>query len=129
MGQGRSKRGQLSTRMRAHLAHLRACEASGEALKHYAARKGLSIHALYQAKKVLLEEGLLNGRKVSGDEGGRQAKSEAGRFVEVVAPVGARVDGPLAWRIRLPGGAVLESRTPLGVEEVVRLIEVLGGRA
>ena len=35
--------------------------------------------------------------------------------------------GHLAWRLRLPTGAVLESATPLDASQVERLVTVLGG--
>ena len=41
------------------LAIIRSCEQSGESLKSYAARKGLSIHSLYQAKRSLRAKGIL----------------------------------------------------------------------
>jgi len=118
--------------MRAHLVHLRACEASGEALKQYAKRKGLSVDALYQAKRVLRKRGTIAApvRRASNGRHDRGPKDPVRRFVEVIAPPHSEATsvGGAAWRIRLPGGAVLESRTPLGVDEVVRLLEALGAR-
>lgn len=118
----------LSARLRSHLGHIRACERSGEALKPYAARKGLSIHALYQAKRELRRRGVRfegGPSRRSGRRGG-EARSSSPAFVEAVRR-DAVPRSDAAWRVRLPGGAVFESRVPLGSEETLRLLRELGG--
>ena len=52
MARSGSGKAALTPRTRERLAAVRACEKSGETLKSYAARQGLSVHSLYQAKKV-----------------------------------------------------------------------------
>ncbi len=53
MSKGDFNEDELTPVLRRHLEKIRDCERSGEPIKRYAARKGLSIHTLYQAKKVL----------------------------------------------------------------------------
>ncbi len=67
---------ELSPALRKHLDGIRDCERSGEPMKRYAARKGLSIHTLYQAKKVLRKKGVL------GSPSGTRAKSRIVRTAE-----------------------------------------------
>ena len=49
----------LSERQAYWLKHIRAAEGRGEPLKQYAARKGLSEHSLYEAKRRLRDLGVL----------------------------------------------------------------------
>ncbi len=134
MARQRTGTGSLSARLRGQLAHIRACEASGEALKQYAERKGLSIHSLYQAKKMLRKKGALApARKLRAASrgGSSRRKARSRHFVEAVPAIhaGATPAREAAWRVRLPGGVVFESSTPLGLDEVLRLIERLGARS
>jgi hypothetical protein len=95
-------------RDRAWVGHFERIEAEGIAAKDYAAREGLSRHALYQAKKRLRQQGAWP------EVEGNVAKPTFARvrFVEP-APVTA---APWALRLRLPNGAVLEWSTQPGVE-------------
>jgi hypothetical protein len=47
------------------LGHLRKIESAGIATKAYAERRGLSVHALYQARKQLVSLGAWPERKAS----------------------------------------------------------------
>lgn len=116
----------LSPALRRHLDTIRDCERSGEPMKRHAARKGLSIHTLYQAKKVLRKKGVL------GSPSGTRAKSRivrtaekpALRFVQAVRRSEEQERG-LAWRVRLPGGVIFESRAVLTSDEMLRLLKSL----
>ena len=59
MGSKKSGVSGASARLRKRLSQIRACEQSGETLKTYAARHGISVHGLYQAKKQARQQGLL----------------------------------------------------------------------
>jgi transposase-like protein len=59
MGSKRSSGAGPFVTLRKRLAQIEACEKSGESLKEYARRHGLSVHALYQAKKVARRQGLI----------------------------------------------------------------------
>ncbi len=117
---------ELTPALRRHLSEIRDCEQSGEPMKRYAARKGLSIHTLYQAKKVLRKKGVL------GSPSGTRAKSRivrtaekpALRFVQAVRRSEDDEMG-LAWRVRLPGGVIFESKAALASDEMLRLLKSL----
>ena len=127
MGRKRANGTGVSGRLRKQLAHIRASEKSGETLKEYAGRHGLSVHALYQAKKVARQQGLLppHGRG-PGRAPVTKASSAAPRFAEAVA-VPQRSYSSAAWRLRLASGDVLESDAALGRDELVHLIRALRG--
>jgi transposase-like protein len=112
--------------MRERLAAVRACEKSGETLRSYAAREGLSVHSLYQAKKVARQQGILAPRRGQKVEASVPRSSQPRRFVEAIRRADAGEGGAL-WRIRFPSGVVLESSAPLVLEEALRLIDRLGG--
>jgi hypothetical protein len=89
----------LTERDRFWLRHVRACTRSGEAATEYTKRHGLAVGAYYEAKRRLI---------------GRGALSRAGTtsrppsvFTQVVAADPGR-DRSGGFRIRLPGGALLE---------------------
>jgi hypothetical protein len=98
-----AKRGQqreLTARERFWLGHLRRIEAQGIETKAYGAQRGLSVHALYQARKRLVALGAWPERKAPA----RTAS------VPVFAPVRI-LDVPeaaVACRVRLASGAVVE---------------------
>ena len=116
--------------LRDRVAAIRACERSGETLKAYATRTGMSVFTLYEAKRQARSLGLLPPyrsarRPTSTKQPSRE--SRATRFVEAsVRPV-PRGEA-FAWRLRFPGGEILEAMTPLGPGEAVGLVELLGGR-
>ena len=106
----------LTERQRHWLRHLRAAERTGEPLKRYAERLGLSEHSMYEAKRHLRVLGVI--APVA------PRKATAPRFTRVsVAP---RESAPAAsLRVRLSSGAVLEwSEAPQGdaLRELVGLV-------
>jgi transposase len=127
MGSKGSSSGGASAILRKRLAQIRACEQSGESLKAYAERHGLSVHVLYGAKRVARQRGLLPPHRVEKARAARSTREEAPRFAEAIARTRVSDSGS-AWRLRFAGGEALESRTPLGIEEALRLIEAVRGR-
>ena len=127
MGSAKAGAGRLSPTLRKRLEQVKACEKSGESLKAYAERQGVSVHALYQAKKLARRNGLLPPHRGSESKLAKPKQRRPSRFVEAVRPPVGREPGP-AWRLRLAGGEVLESSTPLGIDETLALIEALRGR-
>ena len=125
---GTEQRDALSATLRKHLDVIEGCAQSGEPLKRYAERKGLSIQTLYQAKKELRKKGVLpSPRRQRGKaRGPRRGVQHGPRFVEAVSrrSEGAAVNP--AWRLRLPTGVVFESTTAITADEIVRLARVLG---
>jgi len=127
MAKSRSNERALSPTVRKRLRQIRACEKSGESLKDYAKRHDLSVHALYQAKKLARRQGVLPPHAGPGSRPPRSHKAPAAEptpFVEVVARTPRPAAGP-AWRLRFAGGEVLESGTPLAMDEVRQLIDAL----
>jgi hypothetical protein len=106
--------GELSSRQREWLAHLKQCEASGETMKAYAKRHGLSVHAMYQAAKGLRRRGALSPAAHSRTDG-------RASFVRVSPPPSAAV----VWRVCFASGAVLEGAGPLSSESLTALAEAL----
>ena len=127
MGRARSGSGAPSPTLRERLAQVRDCEKSGESLKAYADRQGISVHALYQAKKLARRHGLLPPHRGPESKSAKPKQRRPSRFVEAVRPPVTR-EPDLAWRLRLAGGAVLESSTPLGIDEALALVDALRGR-
>lgn len=121
--------------LRDRVAAIRACERSGETLKAYAARTGVSASTLYEAKRQARSLGLLPPhRSARRPTATKQPSRESGatRFVEAIArptsPRPASQDDPFAWRLRFPGGEILEVGTPLSGDDARHLVELLGGR-
>ena len=107
-----------------------ACARRGESLKAYAQRRGQSVYPLYEAKRQARGAGVLpsHGGGKRQPKRGRKPGSP-GRFVQavVLAPE-RRASAPgVVWRLRLPGGAVLESATPLDAGLLERVVAGLGG--
>jgi len=125
----RSSQGEVSPTLRRHLVHVEACEASGETLKVYAHRRGLSVQSLYQAKKVARKKGLLapHGSPRASGPGTKSARRVG--FVEARTTTTSATPavGP-TWRIRFTCGAVFESNAPLSMEDVLRLADQFRGR-
>ena len=94
--------------------------ASGQTAKAYASERGLSLHALYQARKRLRALGLLAPGKPR--RGSKTKPPEPMRFakVEVVSPRAAA-----EFRLTLPGGVVLEWSGGALPPAVVDLVERL----
>ena len=108
----------LTPGQREWLQHLRAAERSGETIKDYAARRGLSVQSLYQAGKVLRRLGVIDPCVR------RRGEPAASAFVQV-EPVATRRETGLAWRIRFPSGLVFESTAPLAHAELLSLLAAL----
>ena len=105
----------LSERQRDWLMHLRAAERSGEPVKTYAKRLGLSEHSMYEAKRRFRVYGLI-----------APARPQSGRrpaFARVAVAEAIRT--PASLRVRLASGTVLEwSEAPQGdaLRELVGLV-------
>ena len=128
---GKSTERGLTATVRRRLRQVRACERSGESLRAYAERNGVSVHTLYQAKKLARQQGVLPPHRIErprDPERPARPRTEALSFVEVVAAVPPGEPAP-AWRLRFATGEVLESRRALGIEEVRALLEVLRRRS
>ena len=88
--------------------HLMACARSGETVRAYAKRQGLSDQAMYQASKELRRWGVLPASR-RGRSAGKKPS-----FVKVTPAVRSTSSG--SWRARLPNGVVLEGSEELGLE-------------
>jgi hypothetical protein len=128
MGSKRSTSASGSPALRRRLAEIQSCEDSGESLKAYATRRGISVHSLYQAKKMARQQGLLPPHRSQKTKSSRPKAVRPLRFVEATAVVSSRPPSA-AWRVRFAGGEILESNTPLDVEAALRLIESLGSHS
>jgi hypothetical protein len=106
--------GELTSRQREWLAHLKRCEASGETMKAYAKHHGLSVHAMYQAVKELRRRGALPPTTHSQTD-------DRASFVRVSSAPSTAT----AWRVRFASGAVLEGAGPLSSESLTALVEAL----
>ncbi len=113
----KAKTRDLTPSKRAWLAHLQACARSGEPLRGYAKRKGLSEHSLYQAARELRALGAW------GPSASAARRSAPSAFVRVEAPL--RPGAESAWRIRLPNGVSLEGMSALEPEGLSSLVEAL----
>jgi len=113
----KANRSGLSASKRAWLAHLRACARTGEPLRGYAKRKGLSEHSLYQAAKELRALGAW------GPRAAKPRRPSPSAFVQLETPLQGSAES--AWRIRLPNGVSLEGGAPLGEGALRTLIEAL----
>ena len=110
---GSSKRQELTDRQRYWLDHLQACEVSGQKMSAYAADHGLGARALYDARKRLIQQGVLSRSK---------RHRPVFERVRVVAPGAAAAS--TRCRIEFPNGVTLE----LGGEAVdhLALLQALG---
>ena len=128
MGSKNAGAGAASATLRKRLVQVRACERAGESLKAYAARHGISVHSLYQAKKQARQQGLLRPHGAEKGSLTRSSRPRRPRFVEAISAPAQPQPG-YSWRLRFSSGEVLESSTPLAGDEALRLIDVLRGRA
>ena len=125
----RARGGVLSAKLRKRLEQIEACEKSGESLKAYARRHGLSVDALYQAKKEARRQGLIPAyRRPNTSEMRKRSTESPSRFVKVVRRTEASAQCT-AWRLRFAGGEVLESSQPLSADVAVLLLESLRRRS
>jgi hypothetical protein len=90
---------ELTERDRHWLEHLRACARSGETAKGYAARKGLSLGAWYEAKRRLVRRGAWPATIA--------AAAPRPRFMPVTVATPAPASAP-ALQLRLANGTTLE---------------------
>ncbi len=120
-----SKRGAGSAALRAHLAAIRACERSGESLKSYAERQGVSVHALYSAKKTARDQGLLPPHSSTIAGAARVKRTGRSRFVEARRTISTSTPVRPSFRIRLASGEVLECDGPLHIDDIVLLVKQL----
>ena len=118
----------LSRVVERRLKAIEACHRRGESLKAYAERTGQSVYTLYEATRQARRAGVVvpAHRRSKRPPRKAPARDAAPRFVEAVvsspAPgAWASRDG-VAWRLRLPSGAVLESTVPLEASWLERLV-------
>ena len=128
MGSKKSRKTGDTGMLRGRLAHIHACEKSGESLKAYAERHGLSVHALYQAKKMARQRGLLPPHRIDESRAAKKKRSGSVRFTEAVVRPGHSGTG-LTWRLLLASGDVIESHSTLEHEELACLIRALRGHS
>jgi hypothetical protein len=114
MAKGSAKRRELTERERYWRGHLRRIEATGVATKAYGQRHGLSIDALYQARKQLVALGAWPERK------------ELAVAAPVFTPVRV-IDAPAVsapqCRLRFADGTVLEWSAAPDPAVLVALLE------
>ena len=82
----------LTEHQRKWLERLQACEASGKRFTEYAAEHGFPVRALYDAKKTLVNKGVL-------------PRTQGKRFQRVQT---ATLSTDTKWRIQLPNGVLVE---------------------
>ena len=120
----RSRGGPLTRANQKWLAEVRVCEKSGESLPSDAERKGVSVHALYQAKKRARELGLFPAHRKGKGPSSSPRRSRAPRFVEAMGRVEPR-EPAVTWRVRFPSGVIFESVAPLSHDDVLHLVDSL----
>lgn len=106
-----SRRAGLTERQRYWLKHLRACEASGESVKSYATKHGLSAYALYDVRKRV---------KALAQPASTPSASPVS-FAKVRASIRPAREG--RWKARFPNGTVLEWDAPLDAEFLGSLLQ------
>jgi len=82
----------LTEHQRKWLRRLQACEASGKSFTLYAAEHGFPVRALYDAKKTLVNKGVL-------------PRTQQKRFQRVQT---STLPADTKWRIQLPSGVSVE---------------------
>lgn len=106
---------QLTARQRSWLKHLETAEANGETLRDYASRKKLSVHSLYSTRKRLRQLGMSFPTRPT------KRAASFDRVKVAPQPAAPRV----AWRVRFPNGAVLESSIDLSGDTGAALISAI----
>jgi len=103
------------------LDHEAALAASGQTAKDYASQQGLSLQALYQARKRLRADGLMP--KARASQGSSKSKPKRVSFsqIKLTAPPTAHAD----FRLRLPNGLCLEWSGGQLPTPVIELVERL----
>ena len=120
MGQRRPRDGtpppRLTERQVYWLEQLRVCEASGLTTRAFAKKHRLSVHALYQARKMRRRREAV----------AFPAKKRSVTFAKVRTVRPASAPGSM-WRVRLPNGAVIELEPPRSPEDQVQLLQSVAG--
>lgn len=113
----------LTERDRFWLDHEKAIAKSGQSAKAYAAEQGISLHALYQARKRLKAEGHLPSGTIVSSKRRRSKPASGVAFSKIeLAPSAPR---DLGYRLSLPSGLVFEWSGGEVPEPVVDLLERL----
>jgi hypothetical protein len=109
---------QLTERQQFWLDHIARCDAAGHLTKAYAAAHGLSVQAMYSARRDLAERGALA-------PGGRGIRtSPKPRFTRVArSEDSAQAAHGLAVQIQLPNGAVVGFPAPLNADALRLVIQ------
>ena len=108
----------LTERDRFWLDHETALASSGQTAKAYSAERGISLHAMYQARKRLRAVGVLSAGRVRRAKKNPGAKSVAFSKVEFTPQRGSQHD----FRLSFPSGLVLEGS---GAELPTRLVDLV----
>lgn len=125
--------GRVSQTVSRRLKQIEACRQRGETVKAYAERTGQSVYPFYEASREARRAGVLpaDGTRKQPQKPTELAPGTSRRFVEAVvlrdSVAEVRKDA-VAWRLRLPGGAVLEAATPLDAPALDRLLAAFGGK-
>ena len=119
MGQRRPRNqgtpSRLTERQAYWVEHLRACASCGLTSKAYAEKHGLSVHALYQARKEFRRRESLAS----------PPNEPSVTFAKVrVEPSVARGGW---WRVRFPNGSLIELEAPREPGEQVHLLQAVAG--
>ncbi len=121
----KSKRS-LTERDRFWLRHHAAYESSGETVRAYARRHGLSEHAIYASRKRLRALGEWDRRVPAKRQVRTQGKRPSPSFVRVGV---LSADGATRYRVRLANGAMLEwegRADPVELKGVLSALRALG---
>ena len=113
--QDKTTTSRLTERQAYWLQHLLACEASNMTTSAYAEKHGLSVHALYQARKDHRRRETLAS----------SPERTSVTFAKVRATPSTAREG--SWRIRFPNGAVIELEAPREPEGQVHLLQSVAG--
>jgi hypothetical protein len=116
-------RRELTERDRFWLDHEKAISKSGQSAKAYAAEQGLSLHALYQARKRLKAEGHLASGKITPARERRTQPGAGVAFSKIELASSPARD--LGDRLSLPSGLVFEWSGGEVPKPVVDLLERL----
>jgi hypothetical protein len=109
---------QLTERQQFWLDHIARCDAAGHLTKAYAAAHGLSVQAMYSARRDLVDRGALapGGRGI--------CTSPKPRFTRVArSQDSAQAAHGLAVQIQLPNGAVVGFPAPLDADALRLVIQ------
>lgn len=126
-----SEVGRVSQTVSRRLKQIEACGQRGESVKAYAERTGQSVYPFYEARREARRAGVLPASPTGKRSQNPIGRAAVGRFVEAVVlrdSVAEIRKDAIGWRLRLPGGAVLEAATPLDAPALDRLLAAFGGK-